>query len=190
MSRCWSGSCARCRAWMVVGDPLDDRVDLGPMIDRAEAERIERWVGEAQSGGAQVAVGGQREGAIYWPTVLTDVKPDMRVVKDEAFGPLFSVIEYDTFEDALRQADDTQYGLQIGVFTRDVNRVFEAVKRLHFGGVIINDAPVFRLAQMPYGGMRQSGLGREGVRFAMEEMTNVQMTAIRLKSTYSPLEKR
>ena len=175
---------------MIVGDPLDDRVDLGPMIDRAEAERIERWVGEAQAGGAQVEVGGRREGAVFWPTVLTQVKPEMKVVKDEAFGPLFSVIAYDSFEDALRQADDTQYGLQIGVFTRDVNRVFQAIKRLHFGGVIINDAPVFRLAQMPYGGMRQSGLGREGVRFAMEEMTNVQMTAIRLKTTYNQLEKR
>jgi acyl-CoA reductase-like NAD-dependent aldehyde dehydrogenase len=175
---------------MVVGDPLDDRVDLGPMIDVKEAERVERWVGEAQAGGAQVAVGGRRDGAVYWPTVLTDVRPGMRVVKDEVFGPLFSVIEYGGFEEALRQADDTQYGLQIGVFTRDVNRVFQAVKALNFGGVIINDAPVFRLAHMPYGGNRQSGLGREGVRFAMEEMTNIQMVAIRLKTTYNPLEKR
>jgi acyl-CoA reductase-like NAD-dependent aldehyde dehydrogenase len=175
---------------MVVGDPLDDRVDMGPMIDLREAERVEGWVREAQGGGAQVAVGGQRDGVVYWPTVLTDVKPDMKVVKDEAFGPLFSVIEYDDFEAALAQADDTDYGLQIGVFTRDVNRVFQARDRLNFGGVIINDAPVFRLAQMPYGGNRQSGLGREGVRFAMEEMTNIQMTAIRLKTEYSQLEKR
>jgi acyl-CoA reductase-like NAD-dependent aldehyde dehydrogenase len=175
---------------MVVGDPLDERVDLGPMIDLHEAERVESWVKEAQTGGAQVVAGGKREGVVYWPTVLTDVVPEMRVVKDEAFGPLFSVIPYDTFEDSLRLADDTQYGLQIGVFTRDINRVFQATKGLHFGGVIINDAPVFRLAQMPYGGMRQSGLGREGVRFAMEEMTNIQMTAIRLKTNYSALEKR
>jgi acyl-CoA reductase-like NAD-dependent aldehyde dehydrogenase len=151
---------------------------------------VEGWVREAQAGGAQVAVGGKREGVVYWPTVLTDVKPEMKVVKDEVFGPLFSVIEFDDFEEALRQADDTQYGLQIGVFTRDINRVFQARDRLNFGGIIINDAPVFRLAQMPYGGNRQSGLGREGVRFAMEEMTNIQMTAIRLKREYSALEKR
>lgn len=164
---------------MVVGDPLDERVDVGPMIDVREAERIEGWVREAQAGGAQVQTGGRRERAVYWPTVLTDVRPEMKVVAQEAFAPVASVIACDDFEEALRQADDTEFGLQVGVFTRDVNRVFQAMRRLNFGGIIINDTPAFRADHMPYGGNRQSGLGREGVRFAMEDMTNIQMVAIR-----------
>lgn len=165
---------------MVVGDPLDERVDVGPMIDVREAERIEGWVQEAQAGGARVLTGGKREGAVYWPTVLTDVRPEMRVVAEEAFAPVAAVIACDDFEEALRQADATPYGLQVAVFTRDIQRVFQAIKRLNFGGVIINDTPVFRADHMPYGGNRRSGLGREGVRYAIEEMTNIQMVAIRL----------
>ena len=165
---------------MVVGDPLDERVDVGPMIDLGEAERIEDWVQEAQAGGAKVLAGGRREGAVYWPTVLTEVQPDMKVVAQEVFAPVAAVIAYDDFEEALRQANDTEFGLQVGVFTRDIDRVFKAVKALNFGGVIINDTPAFRADHMPYGGNRRSGLGREGVKFAMEEMTNIQMVAIRL----------
>lgn len=167
---------------MVVGDPLDERVDVGPMIQVGEAERVERWVAEAEAGGARVAAGGQRDGGVYRPTVLTAVKPAMKVVAEEIFGPVASVIPVDDFEDALRQANDTAYGLQVGVFTRDVNRVFRAVRELNFGGVIINDTPVFRADHMPYGGNRKSGVGREGVRFAMEDMSNIQMVAIRLES--------
>jgi acyl-CoA reductase-like NAD-dependent aldehyde dehydrogenase len=112
--------------------------------------------------------------------VLDNVQPQMKVVADEVFAPVASVLPYDDFEEALQQANDTAYGLQVGVFTRDINRVFQAVKRLNFGGVIINDTPAFRADHMPYGGNRHSGLGREGVRFAMEEMMNIQMVAIRL----------
>jgi acyl-CoA reductase-like NAD-dependent aldehyde dehydrogenase len=165
---------------MVVGDPLDERVDVGPMIDVREAERIEGWVREAQAGGAQVLTGGRREGAVYWPTVLTEVQPEMKVVAQEAFAPVAAVMACDDFEEALRQADATEYGLQVSVFTRDIQRVFRAIRRLNFGGVIINDTPAFRADHMPYGGNRQSGLGREGVRYAIEEMTNIQMVAIRL----------
>ncbi len=165
---------------MVVGDPLDEGVDVGPMIDEREAQRIEAWVGEAQQQGAQVLAGGKREGAVYWPTALAGVTPDMKVVADEAFAPVAGIIAYDDFEGALRQADATEYGLQAAVFTRDVNRVFQAVRRLNFGGVIVNDTPAFRADHMPYGGNRRSGLGREGVRYAIEEMTNIQMVAIRL----------
>lgn len=165
---------------MVVGDPLDERVDVGPMIARKEAERIESWVNEARSEGAQVRTGGKREGTVYYPTVLTDVQPEMKVVAEETFAPVASVIQSDDFEAALAQADKTEFGLQAAVFTRDINRVFQAVKRLNFGGVIINDTPNFRADQMPYGGTRQSGLGREGVKYAIEEMTNIQMVAIRL----------
>lgn len=165
---------------MVVGDPLDERVDVGPMIDPGEVDRIESWVEEARMGGAQVLTGGKRDGTVYWPTVLSEVRPEMKVVSQEAFAPVASVIPYDNFEEALRQADATEYGLQASVFTRDINRVFQAIQRLNFGGVIINDTPAFRADHMPYGGNRQSGLGREGVRFAIEEMTNIQMVAIRL----------
>ena len=164
---------------LLVGDPLDEKVDVGPMIDIREAERIESWVKEAEAGGAAILTGGRRQGPIYWPTVLTNVQPEMKVVAEEAFAPVASVIPYDDFDEALRLADKTPYGLQAAVFTRDINRVLTAIQRLNFGGVIINDTPNFRADHMPYGGNRQSGLGREGVRFAIEDMTNIQMVAIR-----------
>ncbi len=164
---------------MVVGDPLDERTDVGPMIDEREAMRIEGWVQEAVAGGAQVVTGGQRTGAVYLPTVLTRVRPEMKVVAQEAFAPVAAVLEYDEFEAALAAADATEYGLQAAVFTRDIGRVFQAIRRLNFGGVIINEVPTFRVDHMPYGGNRQSGLGREGVRYAVEEMTTLQMVVIR-----------
>ncbi len=167
---------------LVVGDPLDERVDVGPMIDSKEVDRIEGWVNEAQGTGAQVLTGGKRNGTVYYPTILTGVEADMKVVAEEAFAPVASVISSDDFESALKQANDTKFGLQVGVFTKDVDRVFKAVKRLNFGGVIVNDTPNFRADHMPYGGNRQSGLGREGVKFAMEDMTNIQLVAIRLNS--------
>ncbi len=167
---------------MIVGDPLDERVDVGPMIDSKEVDRIEGWVKEAEAGGAQVLTGGRREGTVYYPTVLAGVDAHMKVVSEEAFAPVASVISCDDFEESLRQANDSKFGLQVGVFTKDIDRVFKAVRRLNFGGVIINDTPSFRADHMPYGGNRQSGLGREGVRFAMEDMTNIQMVAIRLTS--------
>jgi len=167
---------------MVVGDPLDERVDVGPMIDSKEVDRIEGWVNEAQTSGAKVLTGGKRNGTVYYPTVLADVDDQMKVVSEEAFAPVASVISSDDFESALKQANDTKFGLQVGVFTKDIDRVFKAVKRLNFGGVIINDTPNFRADHMPYGGNRQSGLGREGVKFAMEDMTNIQLVAIRLNS--------
>ena len=167
---------------LVVGDPLDERVDVGPMIDSKEVDRIEGWVNEAQGAGAQMLTGGKRDGTVYYPTILTGVEADMKVVAEEAFAPVASVISSDDFESALKQANDTKFGLQVGVFTKDVDRVFKAVKRLNFGGVIVNDTPNFRADHMPYGGNRQSGLGREGVKFAMEDMTNIQLVAIRLNS--------
>lgn len=167
---------------MVVGDPLDERVDVGPMIDIKEVDRVEGWVKEAQNFGAKVLTGGKRDGTVYYPTVLTDVQDDMKVVTEEVFAPVASVIASDDFESALKQANDTKFGLQVGVFTNDVNRVLKAVKRLNFGGVIVNDTPNFRADHMPYGGNRQSGLGREGVKFAMEDMTNIQLVAIRTNS--------
>ncbi len=165
---------------MAVGDPLDDTVDIGPMIDIGEVDRIEKWVNEAQSAGAKVVTGGKRNGPVYYPTILTNVKPDMKVICEETFAPVASVIPFDDFDTALSQADDTSFGLQAGVFTKDINRAFHAIKKLNFGGIIINDISTFRTEHMPYGGNRKSGLGREGVRFAMEDMTNIQVIAIRL----------
>jgi acyl-CoA reductase-like NAD-dependent aldehyde dehydrogenase len=126
--------------------------------------------------------GGRREGQAYYPAVLTGVEPEMKVISEEVFTPVASVISSDDFELALQQANNSKFGLQVGAFTKDVDRVFKAVKRLNFGGVIINDTPNFRADHMPYNGNRQSGLGREGVKFAMEDMTNLQMVAIRLNS--------
>lgn len=171
---------------MVVGDPLDEWVDVGPMIAEAEAKRIEAWVGEALAGGAKVLEGGKRNGATYFPTVLSEVTPEMKVVAEEAFAPVASVIACADFEESLRRADQSQFGLQAAVFTRDIDRVFRAIKRLNFGGVIVNDSPAFRADHMPYGGNRLSGLGREGLRYAMEEMTSIQMVAIRLEPVPSP----
>jgi acyl-CoA reductase-like NAD-dependent aldehyde dehydrogenase len=164
----------------VVGAPLDERVDVGPMIDEKEAERIEDWVGEAQQDGARVLTGGQRQGCIYLPTVLTDVKPEMKVIADEAFAPIASVVPCQDFEEAIQLAGATDYALQVGVFTKNINNVFMAMDRLHFGGVIINDTAAFRVDHMPYGGNRKSGIGREGLKFAIDEMTSIQMVAIRL----------
>ncbi len=164
---------------MVVGDPLDERVDVGPMIDEREATRIENWVNEARSSGARVAAGGRREGSVYWPTVLTGTKPEMKVVAQEAFAPVASVIPYENFEDAVRQADATAYGLQASVFTKNLDYLLAAMRGLNFGGIIVNDTSAFRVDNMPYGGNRNSGIGREGVRYAVEEMTNIQMVAIR-----------
>jgi len=164
---------------MVVGDPLDERVDVGPMIAEQEAIRIEGWVAEAKKGGAQIETGGVREGPVYYPTVLTAVRPEMKVVAQEVFAPVASVIHVDDFESALQQANAGEFGLQVSVFTRDVGRVLKAVRVLNFGGVIINESPAFRADHMPYGGNRQSGLGREGLKYAIEEMTNIQMVVIR-----------
>jgi len=152
------------------------------MIDSREVDRIEGWVKDAQISGAKILTGGKREGTVYYPTVLADVHEEMKVISEEVFAPVASVIASDDFESALRQANDTKFGLQVGVFTNDIDRVFKAVRRLNFGGVIINDTPNFRADHMPYGGNRQSGLGREGVKFAMEDMTNIQLVAIRLNS--------
>ncbi len=162
-----------------VGDPLLETTDVGPMIAESQACRIETWVNEAQAGGAQLMVGGQRSGPIFFPTLLEQTLPTMKVMQEEVFAPVASLVGCVDFNDALRQAGATTFGLQASVFTRDITRALSAIRQLDFGGVIINDMPGFRVDHMPYGGNRQSGLGREGVRFAIEEMTNIQTVAIR-----------
>ena len=164
-----------------IGDPLEEETDIGPMITEEDAIRTEAWIGEAKKDGAQVLIGDKREGSVYYPTVLTNVKPDMKVVKIEVFAPVVSLIEFDDFSDAVRMADDSIYGLQAGVFTKDIDRAFQAVKGINVGGVIVNDVPTYRADQMPYGGVKESGIGREGLKYAIEEMTELRMVVVNLK---------
>jgi len=165
---------------LVMGDPLSDKTDIGPLINDAAAERIDAWLKEAVAQGATIAIGGTREGLMYKPTVLENVKPDMQIMCAEAFGPLVNFVPYDDFEDALRMADEGVFGLQAGVYTRDLNKAMQAVQRLNVGGVLINDVPTLRIDNMPYGGNKDSGVGREGPRFAVEEMTTLKMVMINL----------
>jgi acyl-CoA reductase-like NAD-dependent aldehyde dehydrogenase len=163
-----------------VGNPLDRGCDIGPMISEEAAARADEWIRDAVAEGARVVTGGRREGALIWPTVLVDTRPEMNVMCREAFAPLVSIVTYRDFDEALAMLDDSPYGLQAGVYTRDLEKAFRAVRRLDVGGVMINDTSIFRVDHMPYGGNRMSGIGREGVRFAVEEMTNIRMVAINL----------
>jgi acyl-CoA reductase-like NAD-dependent aldehyde dehydrogenase len=160
------------------GDPLDEATELSVMIDEAAARRAEEWINEAVNAGAQLLCGGARRGSLLEATVLTNVHNEMRVVAEEIFAPVATIQTFSDFSDALAAANHTRYGLQAGVFTREMNRMFEAAQTLEFGGVMINDAPAFRVDNMPYGGVKLSGAGREGVRYAMEEMTEPRMIVI------------
>jgi acyl-CoA reductase-like NAD-dependent aldehyde dehydrogenase len=162
-----------------VGNPREKDCDVGPMIDLKEAERAEAWVREAVEGGAKVLLGGRREGRLMYPTVLSGVHPGMKVMCREAFAPLVSICGYDDFEEAVAKVEDTPYGLQAGIFTRDIRKALYAAERINAGGVMINDTSMYRVDHMPYGGNKMSGLGREGVRFACEEMTSIRMVVIR-----------
>ena len=166
-------------AKLKTGNPTDKDCDVGPMISEAEAVRAEAWIKEAVSAGAKVLAGGKRKGAVLEPTLLGNVTARMKVVCDEVFAPLVSIVTYKDFDDALSQLADTAFGLQAGIYTRDIAKVLKAIKQLDFGGIIINDTPIFRTDNMPYGGNKLSGLGREGVHFAAEEMTNLRMGVIR-----------
>ena len=165
---------------LVVGDPMDRRCDIGPMISDVELQRALLWLDEAKALGATVETGGNRIGNCLEPTILSGVTPDMQVMCSEVFAPIVSIVPFNTFEEALDMADASVYGLQAGIYTNDINKAFQAVKRLDVGGVIINDVPTFRVDHMPYGGNKESGLGREGIRFAMEEMTNIKFVCFNL----------
>jgi acyl-CoA reductase-like NAD-dependent aldehyde dehydrogenase len=161
--------------------PLDPSAICGPMIDEQNAKRVDQWVGEAARGGARVLCGGRRDGNRYWPTVL-EFDGDgrgLKVVDEEVFGPVLTVHRYDTWDEACVMADATRYGLQAGIFTDSRARIAEAFATLRVGGLVVNDVPTFRVDSMPYGGTRDSGLGREGLRFAIEEMTERKLLVIR-----------
>jgi acyl-CoA reductase-like NAD-dependent aldehyde dehydrogenase len=157
------------------GDPLDEKTELSVMINEEAARRAESWIEEAVNAGARLLCGGTRRGALLDATVLTDVHSEMRVCSEEVFAPIATIQTFSDFDAALNEANNTRYGLQAGVFTHNMSRAFRASEILEFGGVMINDAPAFRVDNMPYGGVKLSGAGREGVRYAMEEMTEPRM---------------
>ena len=158
-----------------MGDPLDEKTDLGPLITEGDARRVESWVEAAVAGGARVLVGGKRKGAFYQATLLENVDPKMEVSCKEVFGPVAVLYRFNDFKEACRMVNDSPFGLQAGVFTRDIHKAFYAWNELVVGGVVVNDVPSVRVDSMPYGGSKDSGLGREGIRFAMESMTEIRL---------------
>jgi acyl-CoA reductase-like NAD-dependent aldehyde dehydrogenase len=160
------------------GNPLDEKTDMGPMISEKDAIRVESWVDEAAGQGAKLVLGGARNGAFYEPTILTKTRSDMKVMKKEVFGPVVCVVPFREFNDAIEMVNDSDYGLQAGVFTKNIDNINAAIHKLKVGGVIINDAPTYRADHMPYGGVKMSGLGREGLKYAIEELTDIRMIAI------------
>lgn len=163
------------------GDPADESTDVGPLIRESDAVRAEEWVREAVTGGARVLCGGKRHGSLFEPTVLTRTRPEMRVNCEEVFAPVKMVEPYDTFDEALRRINDSRFGLQAGVFTSDARLIFHAFEVLDMGGVIVGDVPTFRIDHMPYGGTKDSGMGREGLRYAIEEMTEQKLLVMNLR---------
>jgi glyceraldehyde-3-phosphate dehydrogenase (NADP+) len=163
-----------------VGDPLNEATDVGPMISEEAARRAASWIEEAVAGGAKLHAGGKREGAVLQPAVLTNVRAEMRVSCEEVFAPVVIIESYDEFGDAIRRVNDSPFGLQAGVFTRDSKLLFSAFENLEVGGVIVGDMSAFRIDHMPYGGVKDSGMGREGLRYAIEEMTEPRILVLHL----------
>jgi acyl-CoA reductase-like NAD-dependent aldehyde dehydrogenase len=163
---------------LVVGAPLDEATDVSALITPDDTQRVKSWVDEATGGGAKVQIGGDVHGRLLEPTVLTDVTPDMKVCRDEVFGPVVAVAAYDDVDEALRLANDTRYGLQAAIFTNELDVALRAAKTLDFGGVLVNEVPTWRTDQMPYGGVRDSGNTREGPAYAVREMTEERLVVI------------
>jgi glyceraldehyde-3-phosphate dehydrogenase (NADP+) len=164
---------------IITGDPSREETVAGPMIDLAAADRVRAWVKEALDQGAVMLAGDLGEGSLIPPIVLEKVSRDLRVWREEVFGPVVTLSRCRSFAEALELANDSVYGLQAGVFTNNLAHAWQAFETLEVGGVIINDAPIFRVDHMPYGGVKASGLGREGVRYAMEELTEVRLMALK-----------
>jgi acyl-CoA reductase-like NAD-dependent aldehyde dehydrogenase len=163
------------------GDPLELTTDVGPLIRESDAIRASEWIQEAVRAGARLLCGGQRQGSVLEPAVLTGTRADMKVNCQEIFAPVVTVEPYDNFDTVLRQANNSAYGLQAGIFTRDAKLLFAAYEELEVGGLIAGDVPSFRIDHMPYGGVKESGLGREGLRYAIEEMTEPKLLVMNLR---------
>ncbi|MGH9555130.1 MAG: aldehyde dehydrogenase family protein [Terriglobales bacterium] len=164
-----------------LGNPLDEATDVGPMINEADARRTEEWINEAVAAGAKLLCGGKRTGSMVEPAVLTGTRPNMRVNCQELFAPVVTVEPYTDFAGAVRAVNDSAFGLQAGLFTRDAGLLFSAYDQLDVGGVVVGDVPTFRIDHMPYGGMKDSGMGREGIRYAIEEMTVRKLLVMNLR---------
>lgn len=165
---------------LTLGDPADESTDIGPMISEKEANRAHSWIQEAVKAGARLATGGNREGTLLEPTILVDVKPDMKVVCEETFAPIVSVIPFETEEEVIEMANDSMFGLQAGVFTSDINRAMRVAEGLETGGVWINETSTYRQDNYPYGGVKLSGVGKEGVKYAIDDMTEIKFIGIKL----------
>lgn len=163
-----------------VGDPFDDKTDVSALITRKDVDRVIEWIEEAKKQGARVAAGGTREGNAVTATVLTDVRPEMKVFSDEVFGPLVGVTVYDKFEEAVDLVNMSRFGINAGVYTNDLAKAMKATREIKAGAVLINDVPSYRVDHMPYGGVKESGLGREGLRYAIEEMTEMKLVIFKL----------
>jgi acyl-CoA reductase-like NAD-dependent aldehyde dehydrogenase len=163
------------------GDPLDESTDVGPLIRESDAVRAVEWIQDAIRGGARVLCGGSRKGSLLEPTVLTGTRPEMKVNCQEIFAPVVTVEPYVEFDEALRQINSSPYGLQAGIFTRDAKLMFQAFEELEVGGLLAGDVPTFRIDHMPYGGIKDSGIGREGLRYAIEEMTEPKLMVMNLR---------
>ena len=163
---------------LITGDPHDPDVEVGPLVDEAAAERVDSWVGEAVAAGAELLAGGHRAGATIEPTVLARVPADSKVWAEEVFGPVITVSVVDGADAALAAVNDSAYGLQAGLFTHDLQLAFRAAAELEVGGLIIGDVPSYRADQMPYGGVKGSGFGREGLRSAMADFTEERVLVL------------
>jgi acyl-CoA reductase-like NAD-dependent aldehyde dehydrogenase len=161
------------------GDPMDPDTVVGPMIEPVHVERVLQWIAEARAAGAELHCGGEADGQVLQPTILTNVDADQRVCKDEVFGPVTVVEPFDDFERVLAACNAGRFGLQAGIFTPDLGHALQAFRELDYGGVLINDVPTFRVDSFPYGGTKDSGFGREGLRFAIDEMTEPRMLSLR-----------
>ncbi|MBA2879527.1 acyl-CoA reductase-like NAD-dependent aldehyde dehydrogenase [Anoxybacillus kamchatkensis] len=158
-----------------VGDPLDPKTDVSALISEKDVERSLQWIEEAKQGGATVAIGGERQGNILLPTVILDASPTLKVSCQEVFAPIVLINKVSSVDEAIELVNDSRYGLQAGIYTDNVHTAWEAAEKLHVGGVLINDIPTFRVDHMPYGGVKESGFGREGIRYAIEEMTELKL---------------
>lgn len=163
------------------GDPLDENTDVGPMISEKEAERASAWLNEAVMNGAKILIGGERKKSLMMPTVITDINSDMKVSCQEVFAPIVTLSGYSDFHDAVKEVNNSEFGLQAGIFCKDIELIYSAYKELEVGGVIIGDIPTFRVDHMPYGGIKSSGFGREGIRYAIEEMTELKSLILNLR---------